>query len=109
MAMKPIISILTAGLLADGCTAPAAAPSATGSPAAGPSYVQPQPSAAVRDAQQRLTALGFYTGTIDGFWGPETQAAVERFQRSRGLQVTGDVDQATATALQAAPPQPSAA
>lgn len=31
-------------------------------------------------AQQRLKALGFYTGSIDGTDGPETQAAVRAFQ-----------------------------
>lgn len=110
--MKPVILIVPLGLLAAGCTG---TPSAT--PVAGPSYAQaqpstyaqPQPSATVRDAQQRLSTLGFYAGAIDGIWGPDTQAAVERFQRSRGLQVTGDLDQVTASALQAEPPQASAA
>jgi peptidoglycan hydrolase-like protein with peptidoglycan-binding domain len=113
--MKNLIPIVTLGLLAAGC---ASNPSST--PVAGSSYTppytqpppstytQPQPSAAVRDAQQRLSAAGFYAGAIDGLWGPDTQAAVERFQRSRGLQVTGDLNPVTTSALQAAP-QPSAA
>jgi len=107
--MKRLIPIVTLGLLATGC---AGTPSAT--PVAGytppPStYVQAQPSSVVRDAQQRLAAAGFYTGAIDGLWGPDTQAAVERFQRSRGLQTTGDLNQVTVSALQTSPPVSAAA
>jgi peptidoglycan hydrolase-like protein with peptidoglycan-binding domain len=110
MTMKPLIPILTVGLLAAGCTSNSSATQAAGSPYAQPqpsAYTQPQPSATVRDAQQRLSTLGFYAGPVDGIWGPDTQAAVERFQRNRGLQVTGDLNQVTTSALQAAP-QPSA-
>jgi len=102
--MKTLIPIVTVGLLA-GCTGSSAATPA-GTTYAQPqpaAYTQPQPSAAVRDAQQRLSALGLYAGPVDGVWGPDTQVAVERFQRNRGLQVTGDLNQVTTSALQAAP------
>lgn len=103
--MKTLIPIVTVGLLA-GCTGSSAATPAAGTTYAQPqraAYTQPLPSAAVRDAQQRLTALGLYAGPVDGIWGPDTQVAVERFQRNRGLQVTGDLNQVTTSALQAAP------
>ena len=109
--MKNLIPIVTLGLLAAGCAGnPSSTPVAasTYTQPQPSTYIQPQPSAAVRDAQQRLSALGFYAGAIDGFWGPDTQAAVERFQRSRGLQVSGDLNPVTTSALQAAP-LPSAA
>jgi peptidoglycan hydrolase-like protein with peptidoglycan-binding domain len=109
MTMKRLIPIVTIGLLA-GCTGNSAATQAAGSSYTQPqpsAYTQPQPSAAVRDAQQRLSAQGLYAGPVDGVWGPDTQAAVERFQRNRGLQVTGDLNQVTVSALQTAP-QPSA-
>jgi peptidoglycan hydrolase-like protein with peptidoglycan-binding domain len=67
-----------------------------------------QPSAEVRDSQQRLQALGFYNGPIDGVWGPETRDAVERFQASRGLTVTDRLDEPTRTALLAPPSAPVA-
>src|SRR5258708_4981568 len=111
MRMKNLIPIVTLGLLAAGCAGnPSSTPVAasTYTQPQPSTYIQPQPSAAVRDAQQRLSALGFYAGAIDGFWGPDTQAAVERFQRSRGLQVSGDLNPVTTSALQAAP-LPSAA
>ena len=104
--MKNLIPIVTLGLLAAGCAGnPSSTPVAasTYTQPQPSTYIQPQPSAAVRDAQQRLSALGFYAGAIDGFWGPDTQAAVERFQRSRGLQVSGDLNPVTTSALQAAP------
>src|ERR1043166_598347 len=49
--------------------------------------------------QVALRARGLYSGTIDGFTGPSTTAAVKRFQRRRGLQPTGNVDSRTRRAL----------
>lgn len=37
--------------------------------------------------------------TIDGTWGPRTQAALQRYQRQNGLKVTGKLDQATRAML----------
>ncbi len=39
--------------------------------------------------QQRLTALGFDTGSMDGVLGPKTAAAISEFQAKRGMTVTG--------------------
>lgn len=68
-----------------------------------PTRVAPAPVASVevRDAQQRLRTLGFYEGPIDGLWGPDTQSAVERFQRQQGLEMTARLDTPTARALRA--------
>jgi len=44
----------------------------------------------VRDIQQRLSDLGV-SAVPDGLYGPETKAAVERFQESRGLPADGIV------------------
>jgi len=66
----------------------------------------PQPSAEVRDAQQRLHTLGFYQGPNDGLWGPETQAAVQRFQQSHGMPVTASLDSQTASAIRTAETAP---
>ena len=53
----------------------------------------------VRNIQARLRALGFYPGAIDGIWGPAMQSAIERFQQSRGLQVTGQLTPVTVSAM----------
>ena len=46
-------------------------------------------AAVVREVQTRLRRLGHSVGAIDGRPGPRTAAAVEAFQRSRGLPVDG--------------------
>ncbi|MGR3484264.1 MAG: lytic murein transglycosylase [Paracoccaceae bacterium] len=43
----------------------------------------------VRELQQRLTAAGFSTQGADGRVGPNTRAAVRRYQASQGLAVDG--------------------
>lgn len=49
--------------------------------------------------QSRLTAHGFAVGPIDGVIGDKTIAAINAFQKSRGLNVSGKADQATIDAL----------
>ncbi|HKT17662.1 MAG TPA: RT0821/Lpp0805 family surface protein [Stellaceae bacterium] len=50
--------------------------------------------------QQRLHDLGFYVrDNIDGEWGPNTSAAVRNFQRSKGLQASGQLNAETLKAL----------
>lgn len=62
-------------------------------------YSQPLAPAALVTVQERLRQLGAYTGRADGIWGPDSQAALEQFQQRRGLQVTGQLNQATAATL----------
>jgi hypothetical protein len=50
-------------------------------------------------AQGRLRGLGFYFGKIDGEIGPKTEAAIRRFQKANSLSITGELDDATASAL----------
>ncbi len=49
--------------------------------------------------QRKLAELGFSPGRVDGIWGPETSAAVLRFQQKRSLQASGKLDDATFRAL----------
>ena len=68
---------------------------------------QPRPQAApvlsddaVMKVQQRLREQGFYVrDNIDGHWGPRTAAALKNFQRSKGLNPTGQLDLSTLAAL----------
>jgi N-acetylmuramoyl-L-alanine amidase len=53
----------------------------------------------VRGIQQRLRQFGFYRGTSDGIWGPRTQSGLTAFQRSRGLEATGQLNPTTISAL----------
>lgn len=43
----------------------------------------------VRQIQKKLKELGFYSGSIDGIYGVQTQKAVKQFQKSRGLTSDG--------------------
>jgi peptidoglycan hydrolase-like protein with peptidoglycan-binding domain len=54
---------------------------------------------AITRVQERLQALGLYGGPLDGVFGPQTEAAVMTFQRSRQLTADGIVGPATWRAL----------
>jgi peptidoglycan hydrolase-like protein with peptidoglycan-binding domain len=98
-------SALAGALLVGGCSDGGMfgrSSTATPSPAAqrqAATAPQQQASADTREAQQQLKSLGLYDGAVDGVWGPETQAAVERYQRERGLAASGRIDAATRTSL----------
>ena len=53
----------------------------------------------VQALQMRLVKLGYSVGKVDGDYGNKTKAAVQAFQKDRGLPVTGSVDEATHGAL----------
>ncbi len=43
----------------------------------------------VRQIQNKLKELGYYSGSVDGIFGTKTQSAVKAFQRNCGLTVDG--------------------
>jgi peptidoglycan hydrolase-like protein with peptidoglycan-binding domain len=88
--------IILAGSLLAGTLSALPAAAQTAPPLA---YVQPLPPQAVQDVQSRLRQAGVYNGPIDGIWGADSQSALERFQQSHQLQVTGQFNQATAATL----------
>jgi len=53
----------------------------------------------VKTMQQKLKNWGYYTGSVDGIYGPITKKAVEYFQRKNGLYVDGIVGTKTLGAL----------
>jgi Putative peptidoglycan-binding domain-containing protein len=62
-------------------------------------YTQPVAPKAVQLVQERLRQDGSYTGAVDGIWGADSQAALEKFQQTHSLQVTGELNQATVATL----------
>ncbi len=100
--MRSASFVVVASLLA---ASPAAAQ--TVAPAGPPalSYTQPLAPQAVQMVQDDLHRQGVYDGRIDGVWGPDSQAALERFQQTHGLQVTGQLNQATVATLGIPPDQ----
>lgn len=53
----------------------------------------------VTTLQKRLKTWGYYTGSVDGIFGSQTEQAVKYFQRKNGLAVDGIVGPATAKAV----------
>lgn len=80
-------------------TTPTPAPSNSNSTA--PSSILPQTSTppvpltkfqeVVKRVQLGLFAYGYYSGAIDGNMGPETKAALMKYQKDFELQVTGTI------------------
>lgn len=56
-------------------------------------------AAIVRRVQLALLAQDFYLGAIDGVVGPALRAALRKFQKDRGLDVTGTITPATLDTL----------
>jgi murein DD-endopeptidase MepM/ murein hydrolase activator NlpD len=97
-----------AGVAVDGIAGPAtrAALGQLGSPQLGSRVPAPGDVGwDVARAQFLLAWRGFPSGTFDGAFGPHTQAAVRRFQRSLGLAASGRLDARTLSALRSPPPR----
>jgi len=54
---------------------------------------------AVVPLQRRLKALGYYSGSIDGYFGSQTYRAVRNFQKRNGIDKTGKADPYTQQVL----------
>lgn len=81
---------------------PPASPSPPPSPAPPPSLLDLKIGSkgdAVTLLQQRLTALGYWTGQVDGNFGGVTQQAVFALQKAAGLPRSGTVTAGTVAAL----------
>lgn len=88
--------------------APAPAPQAEPAAQANPKPAQPAPPPApmtLREAQQRLAALGYRPGAADGKTGPRTREALKSFQQDQGLPPSGVLDAETMQRLRDAPPK----
>jgi peptidoglycan hydrolase-like protein with peptidoglycan-binding domain len=55
------------------------------------SQVQPTPER-YSQIQQALIDKGYLQGTATGVWGPESMAALKRFQEEQKLEATGKLD-----------------
>ncbi len=59
----------------------------------------PGATATMLVVQQDLTALGYYTGPIDGIAGDETRAALAKFQSDAGIEADGEFGPNTDAAM----------
>lgn len=53
----------------------------------------------VKKLQKCLAVYGYYTGSVDGDYGPGTKSAVKKLQKAKGLKQTGNADSATIAAM----------
>jgi hypothetical protein len=60
------------------------------------------PVTQISGQQARLRNLGLFSGDVDGVASPAFQDAVRAFQLARGMDATGEMDEAAGTALQTA-------
>jgi hypothetical protein len=58
-----------------------------------------RPNADVMRLQTALSGQGLYQGKLDGWFGPQTEAALAAFQRRSGLEGTGRLDEITLAVL----------
>jgi hypothetical protein len=101
-----VAGVQDAKLAATPPPAPSAAPAAAPAPAnpngtalpADDAMTQPQR----RQVQIALAGLGYYDGRLDGVFGPDTRAAIRRWQHEKGAAMTGRLTSLQATALAAA-------
>jgi hypothetical protein len=72
--------------------------------AAAPGAAAMPDDAAMTEADRRrvqiaLAGLGYYDGRLDGVFGPDTRAAIRRWQHEKGAEMTGRLTAGQATAL----------
>lgn len=53
----------------------------------------------IKEAQQKLKDLGYYTGDVDGSFGPKSKKALRAFQEDNGLEVDGKLGPKSKAAL----------
>ena len=64
-------------------------------------YTADLPSEEIYALEERLSALGYLQGTCDEVFDENTRLAIESFQQANGLDMTGEPDDATLSALYA--------
>ncbi|MBQ8025049.1 MAG: spore cortex-lytic enzyme [Oscillospiraceae bacterium] len=62
-------------------------------------YKKGSSGSVVTQIQQKLSQWGYYSGTVDGVYGSQTEKAVRQFQRKNGLTVDGVAGKQTLAAM----------
>jgi peptidoglycan hydrolase-like protein with peptidoglycan-binding domain len=64
------------------------------------------PGDIIMDIQRELSRRGFYEGTIDGLYGPRTDAAIRDFEHAAGLKPSAQPNEALLQAIVRSPLKP---
>jgi peptidoglycan hydrolase-like protein with peptidoglycan-binding domain len=81
---------------------PGASPTPAGAKAAPKSDLQPVTRASadiISDIQRELARRGFYDDTVDGRFGPKTEAAIRNFERAASLRPSSEPNEALLRAI----------
>ena len=81
-------------------TAVTVAPAAPATIAEPPAPAPNSAAALITSIQRELARLGLYTGSIDGLIGPQTRAAIAKWQNAAGIPATGEPTPELLLALQ---------
>jgi peptidoglycan hydrolase-like protein with peptidoglycan-binding domain len=90
-------TLAVAGALAASCGGEGEAESQSAAPPGGDAVTH-----AVAYLQEELAELGYYKGSHDGVFAPETEAALKRLQAEEGVDESGRLDRPTRAVLSAA-------
>lgn len=71
-------------------------------PATAPA-AEPIGNAEVFEIQRKLSAFGYFDGTVDGYYGPKTARAIKRFEEAHGMKVKGELTREVIAAIVSAP------
>lgn len=83
--------------------APAAKPTPAEIAASAAEPAGPTGNPDVFEIQRKLEKLALFTGTVDGYYGPETAAAIRKFESLNGLEQTGKLSADMVARIKAAP------
>ncbi len=87
--------------LAQQSAPPASSPQSQSTTASPGDEISPQKLNAqqVRQLQQSLNDKGFSVGAVDSEWGPRTEEALKKFQESKSMPSSGQLNESTISAL----------
>lgn len=106
---KPAVAQQKPKVTSDTSAAVLTVPSRRVEPPSAPARVLPPvprtPGQVINDIQRELSRRGYYDGTIDGLYGPKTDAAIRDFEHAYGLKPSAEPTEALLQSIMRSPPK----
>jgi peptidoglycan hydrolase-like protein with peptidoglycan-binding domain len=102
MVKSSLLPVASAGSKGDLAKTPRARPIAAAPVKSEPVLSRPAVEI-ISDIQRELTRRGFYDGTVDGRYGPKTDAAIRDFEHATGLKPSAEPNEALLRAMRGSP------